>query len=316
MYIVTGATGHIGNTLVRLLLEKKVELKILARQFGPALANLDVEIILGDIFDTNFLKSVVKSDDIFIHLAGLIDLTNKQISESYRINSDGTKIIADFCLSNHNKLIYTSSVDAIFKDDKSSDVYEPTDFHPERFKNVYSASKAEGTAYIYELMQTKGLNAVILYPSAVIGPNDFKPSAAGKEICSCITKRLFLYIKGGYNFIDVRDTANAIYNASLLHTAGCYILSGHPVTIKEFYQEIAKILGKKVFLVRVPVWLARIGAMFMHDVSNMMVDALIDNYHYINEKMKKDLLPELIPFETTVNDTITWFKKNTNRQSD
>ncbi|MDD3126962.1 MAG: NAD-dependent epimerase/dehydratase family protein [Candidatus Izemoplasmatales bacterium] len=308
MYVVTGATGHIGNTLVRLLIEKSENVKVLARQFGPALANLNVEIKYGDIFDVQFLKHEVKDGDIFIHMAGLIDLTNKLKAESYRVNCDGTKIIADFCLENKIKLIYTSSVDAIYKDDMTSDVYEPTLFYPNRFQNVYSASKAAGTAYIYDLMQTKGLKAIILYPSAVIGINDYKPSAAGKEIRSCFTKRLFFYIKGGYNFIDVRDTAKAIYQASLLTTSGSYILSGHPVTIRNFYIEIAKNLGKKIFLVRVPVWLARIGAMFMHDVSNMMVDALVDNYNYINNRMVTDLLPELIPFNTTVKDTISWFQ--------
>jgi dihydroflavonol-4-reductase len=309
MYVLTGATGHIGNTLARLLLDRQEPFKILARQTGPALEGLSADIRLGDIFDPAFLAREVHSGDIFIHLAGLIDLTNKKVEESFRINRDGTKIIADFCLANHVRLIFASSVDAIEKTGKSSLVTEPVAFHPEAFKSVYAASKAAGTAHVLDLMETKGLDAVILYPSAVIGINDFKPSAAGKEIRNCFSKRLFFYIRGGYNFIDVRDCAMAIWQAGVKHAHGSYILSGHPVTIREFFLEIAKTLHRKIYLVRVSVLLARIGAIFMHDISEMMVDALIDNYNYSNERMQRDLLPALTPFSVTVKDTVEWLQK-------
>jgi dihydroflavonol-4-reductase len=309
MYIITGATGHIGNNLVRLLLHQNESVKILARKSGPAIEDLKAITRLGDIFDPLFLAKEVQKGDIFIHIAGLIDLTNKKKFESFQVNYEGTKIIADFCLANQVFLIYTSSVDAIEKHSKNDLVVEPDSFHPERFKSVYAASKAAGTAYVSALMENKGLNATIVYPSAVIGINDFKPSAAGKEILACFSKKLLFYIKGGYNFIDVRDIAMAIYQSSVHHCYGHYILSGHRVTIREFFLEIAINLNRKVFLVRVSVILARIGAIFLHDVSEMMVDALLDNSNYSNAKMLRDLLPSLIPFSQTVKDTVLWWQK-------
>jgi len=308
MFILTGATGHIGNTLARLLLSEGRPVKLLLRKPGPAVADLSCPVAYGDIFDPAFLDREVSSGDVFLHVAGMIDLTGKHREDLFAVNDRGTRIIADFCLAKGIRLVYTSSTDAIWKPDKTSPVREPEEFFPDRFPNDYSASKAAGTAYVHELMAKKGLDAVILYPAAVIGPNDFKPSQAGQEIKNCLSRRLLFYIRGGYSFIDVRDTAEAIREAAVRPLTGGYILSGHSVTIREFYQTIARILRRKVLLVRVSALLARIGAMFMHEISPAMVEALLDNHNFDNARMRRDLLQELRPFETTVKDAIEWFR--------
>lgn len=310
MFILTGATGHIGNTLARLLLAEGRPVKLLLRKPGAAVADLPCPRAFGDIFDPAFLSREVAPGDIFFHVAGLIDLTSGHREELFAVNDAGTRRIADFCLENRVRLVYISSTDAIWKPDRTSPVREPDAFFPERLRHDYSASKAAGTAYVHELMTRKGLDAVILYPAAVIGPNDFKPSQAGREIRNCFSRRLLFYIRGGYNFIDVRDTAAAILAAADGRFTGGYLLAGHPVTIREFYRVIAGILGRRVLLIRVSVFLARIGAMFVHEISPAMVDALLDNSHFDNSKMLRDLLPSLTPFETTVRDTIGWFREH------
>ncbi len=315
MYIITGATGHIGNTLARLFSDRKIPFKILARQSGPALESLQCPMVFGDIFDPDFLSREVEPGDVFFHLAGMIDLTNKHRQELFAVNDLGTRRIADFCLKNRVRLVYTSSTDAIYKPDPHAVITEPTTLYPERFSSDYAASKAAGTLYVHRLMNESGLDAVILYPSAVIGVNDYKPSAAGKEIQNCSSRRLFFYIKGGYNFIDVRDAAEAILQAGLKPVRGSYLVTGYPMTIRDLYQSIAQLLNKKVFLVRVPVWLARLGAMFLHDVSPTMVEALLDNSRFDNSKMRRDLLPQLRPFSETLRDTIEWFRDHPSDES-
>ncbi len=308
MFILTGATGHIGNTLARLFLAEGRPLKLLLRKSGPAVADLDCPLAFGDIFDPAFLEREVSPGDVFLHVAGMIDLTRNHREELFAVNEAGTRVIADFCRQRGIRLVYLSSTDAIWKSDKTSFVREPEAFFPERFRNDSSASKAAGTAYVHELMTNGGLDAVILYPAAVIGPNDFKPSQAGQEIKNSLTRRLLFYLRGGYSFIDVRDTAEAIREAAVRPLTGGYILSGHSVTIREFYETIARILGRKVLLVRVSALLARIGAMFMHEISPAMVDALLDNHNFDNARMRRDLLHSLRPFEETVRDTIGWFR--------
>lgn len=311
MFVVTGATGHIGNAFVRLLIEKNEPVKLLLRKPGKATENLSVPVAYGDIFDRDFLSREVHKGDIFVHLAGLIDLTNQMKKEMIQVNDVGTKIITDFCFQNQIKLVYTSSVDAIYKKTPKQRVTEPTAFYPELLKkSTYSMTKAAGTAYVLNKITNEQMNAVILYPSAVFGIHDYKPSAVGKEIRSLINKSVFFYFAGGYDFIDVRDTAMAIYQAAIKPVKGSYILSGHPVTIRTFFEEIAKNMNHKVHFIRIPVSLARIGAIFLPDVSQMMVDALVDNYNYCNDRMRQDLLPELIPFSQSVQETIHWFREN------
>lgn len=310
MIFITGATGHVGNNLVRLLLDRKVDFKILQRQSGKALRDLKVKTVLGDIFDPDFLSQEVRPGDIFVHVAALIDLKNNMPEESNKINHLGTKTIIDFCQKNNVRLIYTSSVDCIYRERKQKLVSEPESIIPKVLNSNYASSKAKATAYLLDKINNESMNAVILYPSAVIGIHDYKPSAAGFEIQKSLNRRIFFYIQGGYNFIDVRDCAKVIYACIEKAVTGSYILSGYNCTLKEFYKEICSVQNHKALFLPVPAIFAKSFAYLIPRFSKMMIDAVLDNYHYDNSKMKTDLLDKLTPFEITVNDTISWFIKN------
>ncbi|MFH0992720.1 MAG: NAD-dependent epimerase/dehydratase family protein [bacterium] len=308
MYIITGATGHIGNNLTRIMLAAGEPVKILLRRKGEAVEGLAVEMAFGNVFDSDFLASHVGPGDVLIHLAALIDLSNKRTFDSLSINYQGAKTIADFCVAHDVRLIFISSVDAINKPAGHGKITEPNGFEPDRLKNVYARSKALATAYVHRLQAEGKLQGCILYPAAVIGVNDFKPSAAGREIRRALRMRLAFYIRGGYNFIDVRDTARAIYAAAKKAVDGDYILAAHNVTIRDFYRAIAKANTARMLVVRVPVAVARLGGLFMKGFSNVMIDALCEHYDYDNARMRRDLLPEPMPFERTLADTIAWFQ--------
>ena len=74
MRLVTGATGHIGNVLVRLLNERreKVRAMILPGEDPSPLDGLDVEIVEADVLDYQSLVKVFKQIDVVYHLAGII----------------------------------------------------------------------------------------------------------------------------------------------------------------------------------------------------------------------------------------------------
>ena len=308
MIHITGATGHLGNNLVRLLLDKGISFQLCQRQSGPALAGLPVKAALGDIFDRDFLSQQIHSGDTLIHIAALIDLKNNQPDESDRINHLGMKTIVDFCLDQHVRLIYISSVDCIHREKTQVLIREPETIDPTSLQSNYAISKAKGTQYLLEKMENKRIDAVILYPSAVIGVNDFKPSAAGNEIRRALRRRIFFYIKGGYNFIDVRDCARAILSCIEEPISGSYILAGYNRTLVEFYREIAKSQGHRALYIPIPAMIARAFVHLIPNFSRMMIDAVLDNYHYDNLRMRQDLISELTPFSQTVKDTIEWFQ--------
>ena len=308
MYVITGATGHIGNNLTRIMIEAGESVKLLLRRKGEAIEGLNVEMAFGNVFDSDFLATHITPGDVLIHLAALIDLSNKRTFDSLSINFEGVKTIADFCAAHDVRLVFISSVDAINKPSGHVKITEPDGFEPERLKNIYARSKALATAYVHRLQSEGRLAGCILYPSAVIGVNDFKPSAAGREIRRALRMRLAFYIRGGYNFIDVRDTARAIYAAARKAVGGTYILAAHNVTIRDFYRAIAAANASRMLMIRVPIALARLGGLFMKGFSNVMIDALLEHYDYDNSRMRRDLLPEPIPFERTLADTISWFR--------
>lgn len=309
MIYITGATGHIGNNVVREMINRRIPCEVLVRKNGEAIKDLPVAIHIGDIFNDDFLSRHLKPGDTLIHVAGVIDLTKKQRNESTYVNVEGTKMIADFCSNHQIHLVYVSSVDAINKPNNSDPIYEPSEFDFSKIKSHYAKSKAEGTAYILSLMNQKRLKGSIVYPSAVIGPDDYKPSAAGKEIMKAHSHHFLPFISGGYNFIDVRDTAKAICEAAVRKTEGSFILSAHEKSIKEFYQTIGKVTNQKKWMFWIPSFFARFGTVFLKDYSNVMIDAILENYHYVNKRMVDILKITPIPFEQTVRDTIAWFEK-------
>lgn len=125
-YVVTGATGHIGNNLVKRLIGLNQKVRILTRRVDESIDNLQAEYKIGDVFNREFLLENINSEDVVIHLAGVIDVKNNKKEQTMKINYEGTKLITDICIEKKVKrYIYFSSVDCIYKEN-DEEVFEPT----------------------------------------------------------------------------------------------------------------------------------------------------------------------------------------------
>ncbi|MBE0700904.1 MAG: NAD-dependent epimerase/dehydratase family protein, partial [Acholeplasmataceae bacterium] len=312
MYIVTGATGHIGNSIVRCLLQHHETVRVLVRRTDISLNQLFIDLKIGDLSNEAFLDENIQRGDILIHSAGFIDLFNSQKLQSFRTNYHMTKKIVEVCERKGVRLIYISSVDALPKQKKGK-IQEPILLNPRNHKYYYAKSKALATQYIMDRIPF-GLSATILYPSAVIGINDYKPSAVGQEVMSALNHRILFSIKGGYNFIDVRDVSLAIYRASKMTSCDHIILSGYDKTVTDLYKTIESVSKKKKRIIRIPTFLVRFIILFYKKYSQMMITIIQSNHNYDNRRMKEMLLPELISFEQTILDTIIWLKDQENNK--
>ena len=184
-YIITGATGHIGNVVARKLCEKGYNLTalVLPNEDLSALKGLNINLVEGDVTNREFIFKFVEKDSIVLHLAGIIDigLTPTEVVE--RVNIDGTKNIVDACVKNKaKKLIYLSTVHIIDPKNQGDILIEPTEFNKDSVVGTYAKTKLLATKYIFEACKEKGLNATVLYPSGVIGPYDYKISEIGQVI--------------------------------------------------------------------------------------------------------------------------------------
>ena len=147
--LVTGATGHIGNVLVRELLEGGERVRVLVRpgKSPPALAGLDVEIFDGDILDGNSLNQAVSDAHLVYHLAARISLTARPDPETERVNLEGTRnIIEAIRRSGAARLVYASSVYSLRQPGDGKPIDERQPFDPLQCQGTYERSKALGLA--------------------------------------------------------------------------------------------------------------------------------------------------------------------------
>lgn len=307
-YVITGATGHIGNNLVRTLIKQNEKVKVLVRKIDQSIDNLPIEYVIGNIFDEKFLNDNIGKDDIVIHLAGIIDIKNKLKEETNTINYEGTVKITNVCINKQvKKYIYCSTVDCIYKDDHDSEIVEPEYIDISKFTQNYPISKGKATQYVIDKMKVYD-NISIVYPSAVIGVNDWKPSSIGRVVRDCIDGKMQFGIKGGYNFIDVDDVVTAVINLSRLDINGSYILSGHDVTVFELYQTINKKLNVKRKIWKIPLFIVKLAIPFVPYLSKFTIDTLQENHNYDNRKAIKELNLKLTNFNETIEKTVDWFK--------
>ena len=264
MWLVTGATGHIGNVLTRQLLERgeKVRALILPNESQRALKGLDVETMEGNVLDlASLFKSLQGVRGIF-HLAGVISIMPGKNPDLRRINIEGTRNILRMAReAGVGKLVYASSIHAIRRVPEGV-IDETLPYDPENSYGEYDRSKAEATCEVQEAARD-GQESVIVCPTGVIGPYDFLGSMAGEVIRTAAEHKPALYVDGAYDFVDVRDVARGMIAAAERGRRGeSYILSGEKITVPHLLETIREITGRYFFRLKIPFDLAQFVARF------------------------------------------------------
>ena len=116
MILVTGATGHIGNVLVRKLVSagRRVRALIWRGEDTLALQGLDVEMVEGDLLEPESLKPAFDGVKQVFHLAGLISILPGADLLLQRVNVEGTRnMISAAQRADVERFVYTSSIHAL-----------------------------------------------------------------------------------------------------------------------------------------------------------------------------------------------------------
>ena len=325
IYIITGANGFLGNNIIRKLeQEKNSEIRafVLKGESIKSLENLKCKIYYGDVTKKETLASVFENTDgkevFVIHCAGIVYIKSKYNPLVYNVNVNGTKNIIDKVLNINAKLVYISSVHAI--PECNGVITETVDFDPNRVEGLYAKTKAEAAKYVMDAVKTKKLNACIIHPSGIIGPNDYGNSHLTELVKEVASGKLFACVKGGYDFVDVRDVADGVINACNKNTKGeCYILSNKYITIKELSDIICDCVKRKKINIVLPIWIAKIFASFFEIYYNLKKQTplftkyslytLSSNANFSNEKAKKELNFKNRDMIDTIKDTIKWINQ-------
>jgi len=319
---VTGATGHLGNVLVRELLTRGVRVRALIPpgEDTTPLAGMDVEMFTADVRDLGSLVLALQGVDIVYHLGGIVTISAGMRRLLWAVNVEGTKNVAGACLQQRvRRLIYTSSVHAFVEPPHGECITEDTPIDPERVLGDYAASKAAATLALREQWK-RGLDLVVCYPSGIIGPYDYRPSEMGRLILEVAGGGLKAYVDGAYNFVDVRDVAAGLLAAADHGLSGeGYIMAGHIVPVYDFLELAAKMTGVTPPRTRIPPRLARtVGFLspYYYRVvgqqplfTSYSMDVLRSNCEMSHNKAERELGFRSRPLHNTVEDTIRWFRR-------
>lgn len=326
MIVVTGASGLVGGNLVRALSAQGRSVRALVHRDRRALGGLEVETASADLTDSASLERAFRGAEAVYHLAGSISIRMDNWDEVRRVNVEGTRNVIEACLrSGVEKLVYFSSIHAYRQQpfelplDEDRPLLSDDDAHIP----PYERSKAAAERLVRGAPE-RGLATVIIIPTAILGPYDFCPSYLGQALQMLTGGRIPALVRGGYNWVDVRDVvAGAIQAerlASLVPGGSRYILSGHWHTIKELAQVAAGITGKSAPRFVVPVWLAELFQPVMAKLAQLngsqplytqaMLQAMRSNRRISHARATKDLGYAPRPFEQTLRDTLDWFTQN------
>jgi len=263
---ITGASGHIGANLVRELLGRGYEVVALVRQSSLALEGLDVTRIEGDILDQQSLRRAFRGASQVYHLAAYISIQAGEKEKLERVNVEGTRNVIEACRAEGvSILVHFSSIHALRLEPLDQPVTEDNPLLGEGVGRVadYDISKARADRLVRQ-NECPSLSTRIIYPTAVLGPNDFKPSLFGEVIIKLAQGRLPVLVSGGFDWVDVRDVSwGAVEAAEKGADKARYILSGHYLDMPGVAALIAELSGTAAPRLTCPVWLAGLFAPLM-----------------------------------------------------
>ena len=324
-YLVTGATGFLGLTVVRMLAARGERVTALVLKGDTSAARLPagVRVSYGDVSDRNSLADFFSPCDehtCVIHCAGMVSIRTTPGRRLRAINVTGTANIVALCQAHRaGRLIYVSSVHAIPEAKKGAVTTEAAAFSPKTVSGPYAKSKAEASALVLAAAKN-GLNACIVHPSGIVGPEDYNLGSVSSMIISYCRGRLPLGVEGGYDFVDVRDVASGILACCERGVPGeCYILSSEYVTIRTLLRHLqAESRGKRVRAF-IPTALAKILSPFAEGFSLLRrekpcftpysVAVLASNGHFSHAKATRELGYAPRKFSDTLRDTFRWLRE-------
>jgi dihydroflavonol-4-reductase len=319
MILVTGATGHLGNVLVRELVSRgeNVRVLILPGESLKPLQGMLIEVIVGDILDREAVGKAMKGISTVFHLAGVIAIRPGMEAIMHRVNVEGARNVAEIALeSGVDRLIHVSSVHAFRREPHGTVINEETPLALDSPLGSYDRTKAEGTRAVLDIVE-KGLNAVIVCPSGIIGSHDYADSEMGKTLISFIRNKMSILFDGAFDFVDVRDVVKGLILARDKGLSGeIYILSGSQITIEKLHQLTVITSGKNRPYLKVPVKLALFAVSIIQRLFQWLkikssytvysLQTLIDNSLFSSEKAMHSLGYRSRPLSEAVSDFLAW----------
>lgn len=212
--LVTGANGHLGNNLVRSLLNKgqRVRAGVRDLQNTEPFEGLDCELVYAELRDKDAMVKALEGVDVLYQVAAVFKHWAKDPeSEIVQPNINGTRIVLDAAVqAGVKKVVYVSSIAAV---GHNGEPLDETTWN-EDMTNPYYRSKILSERQAWKTANDHNLPMVVILPSTMIGPNAYVLSDSMVYIEMIRKRELPLDPNFHFNFVDVRDVAEAAVSAA------------------------------------------------------------------------------------------------------
>lgn len=327
MYLVTGAAGFLGGTVCRQLINRGNKVRAFVLPNDPAIKFVpeEAEIVEGDLCDMNSLQNLFTVPNgiktVVLHIASIVTVNPDYNQKVMDVNVGGTRNIIDLCLEHKEcqKLVYCSSTGAIPEQPKGYKIKEVNHFEENKVVGCYSQSKALATQEVLNAVNKRGLNACVVHPSGILGPEDFAVGETTGTLIKIINGEMPAGISGSFNLCDVRDLAQGTIQAADKGKKGsCYILGNEAVSFKDFTKLIVQESGCKKIGFFLPLGMAGFLAKIMEKqakktgkaptLTSFSIYNLARNNDFDSSKAKKELGYTTRSYRETIRDEIKWLR--------
>jgi nucleoside-diphosphate-sugar epimerase len=333
MNFIIGGTGLVGSHLLLELLNRREKVKVLKRSVSNTNQVLetfrfytsnaeklfhDIEWVEGDILDFQAIELALENVSHVYHCAAMVSFSPKNKYHMLRTNVEGTANIVNACKRKpHIKLCFVSSIAAIGSAENNELIAETHMWKPGEQRSVYSISKFKSEMEVWRGIE-EGLNAVIVNPSVIIGPGNWKKSSSA--FFPLISNGMKYYTNGITGFVDVRDVVKIMVQLMKSEISGeRFIVSSENRSFRELFATIAKYLNVKPpkyeatrsilligsFLDKIRSWIT----FSPRKISSDTISAAICKDCYSNKKVSDKLNYSFIPFETMIQECAAKYAK-------
>ena len=319
--VVTGGCGFVGSQIVRQLLDRGAAVRVLALP-GEETTNiegLDVELVRGNVLDTDVCSSLVAGADTVFHTAAIYRTWMPDPTLMYDVNIRGTyNVLEASRRAEVDRVVYTASIASlgnqrpqdISNEQASYDLWD-VDFAYSRAKYLSREAAEDFSRW--------GMDVRIVCPAVVLGPGDIGPTPSGKLIINALGDSPPFYVGGGTSYVDVRDAASCHVLAAEKGKAGeRYLASAGGMLTRDFLRMVCRVGERKRRLYQIPDTLARAYVARLEQKARktgeepmISASALEYNFKFGNfsgEKAQRELGLTYRPMEETLRDAIEYFR--------
>ena len=319
--LITGATGFLGSAVARAFVAAGYRVRVTLRSGSPRgnLADLEAETAVADLADPASMGAALEGCGGLVHVAADYRLFVPDPTPMYCINVEGTRELMKAAqAAGVSRIVYTSSVAVLGHREDDAPADETTPSTQDDMIGHYKRSKFLAEAAVRHLVKEDGLPAVIVNPSAPVGPRDIKPTPTGRMVLDAARGRMPAYLDTGLNIVHVDDAAAghlAAYDRGRVGER--YILGGDNLALSEILALIARLMGRRPPRLRlepgplVPLaWCAEAWARITGTRPFFTRDQLAMARHpmyYSSHKAERELGYNHRPAEQAFADAIDWF---------